>query len=158
MSQEAILILIISRINKIFESILDEAKVLKEKIKKYKEMPGKYDDVKPKYMDIKITQEEQEKSPMTLAFEKIKEKYKTRNSSIQNKRYTNKPKTNETSNINLDLPEINRRKSASPEISTRMKISDLKDKFDTSQDLTGFSKMTTDINKHAKFKVKLWYY
>lgn len=60
---------------RIFESILDESKVLKERIKKYKEMPGKYNDVKPKYLDIKAKQEEGEKSQLELAFEKIKIKY-----------------------------------------------------------------------------------
>jgi hypothetical protein len=38
---------------KIFESMMDECGVLKEKMKKYKDMPGKYDGVQPKYMDIK---------------------------------------------------------------------------------------------------------
>jgi len=38
---------------KIFNSILDEYKVLKDKVNKYQEMPGKYNEIKSKYMNIK---------------------------------------------------------------------------------------------------------
>ena len=89
---------------KIFESILDEAKILKEKIKKYKEMPTKYDKVKSKYLEpkknaenssdplnlfLKGQQHNDEDDPLPYPLNKMKEHFEERQKNfLMNKRMT----------------------------------------------------------------------
>jgi hypothetical protein len=51
---------------KVFEYIMDEVKVLREKIRKYKDMPGKYGNVASKFMQAKNQNHLDVEDPMKL--------------------------------------------------------------------------------------------
>lgn len=67
-----------NRQNKNILLMLDEAKVLREKLNKYKDMPGRYTNVRSKYKDVKAEEKETPDDPFKIMIGKEELDEKTR--------------------------------------------------------------------------------
>lgn len=159
---------------KIFECILDEAKVLKEKIKKYKELPKKYDKVKSKYKDIKqphdfdknpmqILHDLKPEDPLPYPFNQFKEKFeeKQKEKGILNSKRMTIDESNLPSEHRNSVLESIREKttSASPRVTTRHKappINNMK-KLNTSLEFKGYQDIKHDLADTNNFKVNFYF-